>query len=64
MAKSVSHAVSPRETNISPRDLRPSGLILVSRCDTACDTDFAMYYSIFITSLTNKNWPQGYSQLC
>ena len=35
-------------TNISPRDLRPSRLILVSRGDTACDMDFAMYYSLWI----------------
>ena len=28
--------------------LRPSGLILVSLDDTACDTDLAMFHSIFI----------------
>ena len=42
MAKSVSHAVSSLD------QYQPSGVILVSRGDTACDTDFAMHYSIWM----------------
>ena len=40
MAKSVSYAVSSRETNIIQRAFRPQG-------DMAYDTDFAMYYSLY-----------------
>ena len=40
MAKSVSYAVSSRETNIIPR-------ALVSRDDTAYDTDFAIFYVFY-----------------
>jgi hypothetical protein len=40
MAKSVSYA-------ISPWGLKALWMILVSRDDTAYDTDFAMYYSLY-----------------
>ena len=42
MTKSVSHAVSL----VLLDRYQFSGLILVSQVDTACDTDFVMYYSI------------------
>ena len=32
---------------ISPRSMSPLVLLLVTRTDTACDTDFAMYYALF-----------------
>jgi hypothetical protein len=47
MSKCVLHAVS----NLQPISaLGPPVLwvILLSRVDTACDTDFVMYYSLFI----------------
>lgn len=42
MAKSVSHSVSPLD------QYQLSELILVFRGDTSCDTDFAIYYSIYV----------------
>ena len=57
MAKSVSYAVASRETNIIPRaiprnqyhpeGLYARGMILVSRDDTAYDTDFAIFYALY-----------------
>ena len=42
MAKSVSYAVSSREINIIQRAFRP-----LVEGDTAYDTDFAMFYTLY-----------------
>jgi len=46
MAKSISHAVS----SLNQYHTSGLGLILVSWVDTVCDTDLAMYYSLFTKS--------------
>ena len=46
MAKSALHSYQP-STNIRPTAL---GLIFESRVDMGCDTDFKMYFTLFITS--------------
>ena len=46
MGKSVSPHINPRPRSaLWPTALR---LILESRVDMGCDTDFAMYYSLFL----------------
>jgi hypothetical protein len=46
MAKSVSYAVSSRETNIIQRAFRPEACYMVEG-DTAYDTDFAMFHTLY-----------------
>ena len=50
MAKSVSNPISTRDPNISPR------------VDMGCDTDFAMYYSLFNT--LNMCGPKHVFNIC
>ena len=55
MAKSVSYAVSCTLDQYHPSDLKTLWMILASRDDTAYDTDFAMYYSLYIYIIIYTN---------